>query len=219
MNPFKIHPSKISLVTFDRVMDGTVSDFSTMLSDTNAWLTPQRVEDGVTLNYSGEMEDFEEQGSSGVLVQKGSVIKRQSLQFTVNLGRWNFNIEQVFRGGASGDVADDQTASIEGSDDATSVTGLGLPTTLETQKFAALIEMPANKDDDKTLRLFLPKVGISFEDREQNLNHSQQTPSMKFKAYGLETSDPDELTPVQTIYGAATDDGLIFPVEGKPDQT
>lgn len=213
----KIHPSKIALVPFDRILDGTVTTLDDIKTDTEAWLLPQRIEDGVTLNFSGDQEDYEEQGESGVLVLKDSVNMRRGLEFTINLGRWHFKIEQVLRGGKSEDVKSDQTLSIEGADDATGVEGLGIPSTVTTQKFAVLFEMPANKSDGNTLYMLIPKAGISVDDREQNLTHPQQTPALTFKAYGLETSDPDELTPVQDIYSEATDDGLIFPVEGAPD--
>jgi hypothetical protein len=213
----KIHPSKIALVPFDRILDGTVTTLDDLKTDTEAWLVPQRIEDGVTLNFSGDQEDYEEQGSSGILVLKDSVNMRRGLEFTINLGRWNFIIEQTLRGGKSGDVEETQTLSIDAADDATAVKGLGIPATLTTQKFAVLFEMPANKSDSNVLYQLVPKAGISVDDREQALTHAQQTPALTFKAYGLETADPDELTPVQDIYSEATDDGLIFPVEGQPD--
>lgn len=217
MKHYKIHPTKIALVQFSRVQDGTVATLDAIKNDTAAWLFPRRVEDGITLNITGETEDYEGQGSSGVLVPLDSIIKRKGVEFTINLSHWTFSVEQLARGGKTADVATDHTASISANDDATSIEGLGNPTKLETEKFTLLIEMPANKSDSKVLYLLMPKVGITFGDREMSLNHAQQNPSLTFRCYGLETADPDELTPVQSIYTEATDDGLLFPIEGKTD--
>lgn len=199
-------------------MDGTVDSISAFLQDVEAFLVPNRIEDGVTLSMTSEAVDYEEEGSGGVIVLKDTLRRRKGLEFTINLGRWSFQIEALMQGQSPDAVKADQTASIDAAADATAITGLEITNALETEKFAALMIMPANKSDGKTLYYLVPKVAISHADREQTLNHTQQTPALVFKALGLETSDPDEVTPCQALYSGVSDDGLYYFFEGAPDE-
>lgn len=213
----KLHPKKIVLVPLSRVLDGTVADIASFSTDTAAWLVPNRIEEGVTFNKTGEAVDYEEETEDGVIVQMDTFKRRKGLEFTINLGRWSFEIEALMQGKDQDNVEDDQTASLEGSDDATSIKGLDLSDELTTQKFAVVLIFPENKDDGKTLYCYLPKMAISISDNEQQLTAEQQSPALTFKALGLETSDPDELSPSQDIYSKVTAGGLYFFFEGEVD--
>lgn len=210
----KVHPKNIYLADHESVVDGTISTLALLKQHATAFLVPSRTQDDVTVHYSGEDVDYQEQGSSGMLVLSDRVSMSKGTGFTVNMGRWSFEIAAMREGQNQAAVETDHQAGIDGPADSTAVKGIAPKATVLKKKFAALIEMPANPDDGKVLYILLPKVVAALNDYEQQLNHSQQNPALRFDATLLETA---EVTNYQALYNKVTDDGLCYWFEGKAD--
>ncbi|XWN36093.1 MAG: hypothetical protein ROO71_09015 [Balneola sp.] len=210
-------PKNIYLVGLDQITDGTVATLAALKAAASVYAIPNRPEEGITFTMGGEDVTREEQGSDGVITMIDSVQKRRTASITINESRWSFKVLSLLNGQKIGDIETNHELSIDADADATAVTGLKLRTSIVKEKFAVLIEFPVNKDDAKTLYLYLPKMGIATQDVTKNLNHDQQKPPMQFNAYALETADPDELTPQLDIYNKITDNGLYYFIEGKKD--
>lgn len=217
MKKFVIFPEKIALVDHSRILDGTLTSLADFQTDPSSFLLPRRNEDGVTLSFSGESVDIQEQAENGMMLMSDRLRKSHGVSLALNTGQWNFQMEALMRGQSAGSVANDQTASIEGPNDATAITGIDFLNAFETEKFATLLVMPVNKVSGDRLYYYLPKATMEIGDREQTLNTEQQANTLTLTGLALQTSDPDELTPHQAIYGAVNDHGLVFPIEGQPD--
>lgn len=211
---FVIYPEKIALVDHSRILDGTVNYLDAFETDASAYLVPRRVEDGVTINYTGEAVDIEEQAENGLLVLVDTFKKRFGVNFTINVGQWTFELEALARGQQKSDVNAAHNVQ-KGIPPAAKVatTGIDFAASILTEKYAALFIMPPNKDDGKRLYLYMPKISQNFQDREHALSVNQQQVGLTMKALALQTSDPDELTPHQAIYTEVTAQDLLFPIE------
>ncbi len=210
-------PKNIYLVLLDQITDGTIATLTALKGAASVYAVPKRPEEGIVFSTTAEDVDYEEMGLDGVLTLVDSKEKRRGATITINESRWSFNQMALLKGQALSDVKSDHELSIDADADATAVTGIDLKTTIEKQKFACLVEFPANKSDGKTLFLYMPKLVIAGQDLSLNLTHDQQKPPMQWKALALETADPDEVTPHQDIYNKITDNGLYYFFEGKKD--
>lgn len=211
-----LYPEKIYLIDHTRIQDGTADTIAAIKADANVFLVPRRGEEGVTFNRTGEALDLRERAENGKMVTIDQLDVEAGQTFSINLGRWSFEIEAIKRGRLSGDVEEDHTASIEAAQDAT-VKGLKLEQTLEQSKMAALFQMPADKASGDTLYFYVPKCQRNVADAEQTLNVEQQSNVLNMICLALEEADPDEVTPHQAIYDNVNAYDLGFWFEGQVD--
>lgn len=211
-----LYPERIYLVDHSRIQDGTVNTIATLKADANVFLVPRRGEEGVTFSRSGEALNIRERAENGKMVTVDQLDTEAGQTFSINLGRWSFEIEALKRGRLAGDVEEDHKASIDASEDAT-VKGIKLEQTLEQSKMAALFQMPVDKQTGETLYFYVPKCQRNVADAEQTINVEQQSNVLNMICLALEESDPDEVTPHQAIYDNVNAYDLGFWFEGSID--
>jgi len=193
------------------VVDGTIATLAALKAHASAFLVPSRTEADITQHFSGEDKDFYEQGSSGLMVLADRVKNGHGYGFTINSGRWSFELQALKRGQSNTDVANNQTLSVALANDVTNATGIPSMTTILKEKFVALIELPVNPDDNKTLYLLVQRVIAASNDGDVVMNKNQINTAIRFDASKLEA---DEIAPYQALHAQVTDDGLYYYVEG-----
>lgn len=212
-----LYPEKIYLVKEDRIQDGTIATLAALKEDASVYLVPRRGEEGVTFNISEAGIDIRERAANGSLVHLDKKRTEFGMTFTINMGRWDFNIEALLRGAHPDIVEEDHVASIETADDAT-VKGLAFLQSINTEKFTALFECAEEPSTGKRLYYYVPKITREFGDREHVLNVQQISSPLPFRALALDDDlSPDPVTAHQEIYNKVTHTDLFFPFYGSID--
>ena len=212
-----LYPEKIFLVKEDRVQDGSIATLAALMADASAYAIPRRGEEGVTFNFSESGVDVRERAPSGVMVHLNNFRTEFGVTFTINLGRWDFNIEALLRGDHPENVKVDYDGSIDAANDAT-VTGLQFVQTILRDEFTFLFVMPEEPTTGKRLYYYIPRAVRNPGDREQVLNVAQVTSQLSFRALALDDEiTPDPRTAHRAIYAGVTHTDLAFAFYGKPD--
>lgn len=218
MEPFVIYPKSIYLVKESRVQDGTVATLAALKTDQSVYAVPRKGEEGVMLNYTEEGLTIRERSSSGVMLDVKNFRTSFGLTITINLGRWDFNIEALLRGDHPENVETDHTASIAGANDSTAVTGIAFVQSILKDEFTMLCEMNEDPASGETLYFYVPKATRNFGDREMSMNVNQVSSPLSFRALALdEDVSPSQVVAHQAIYNNVTADELGFFFKGKPD--
>lgn len=207
MEKFLIYPKRILMVDHTRVIDGTVDTIAKFATDASAYVVPRRADAGVTLNIQESGIDIQERSESGSLVRIKNYRNSFGASFTINLGRWDFNIEALLRGKAKTDVEVNHKASVVADAD-TTVTGIDVANAMDVSEFAVIFEMPADSATGKVLRYYFPKVSRTLGDREQSMTVAQQSNQITMSALALSAA---EVTAHRDIYDKVTEDGLYYP--------
>ncbi|MEQ9309688.1 MAG: hypothetical protein RLN90_09550 [Balneolaceae bacterium] len=211
-----LRPKAIYLADHESVVDGTIDSIADLKAHASKYLVPSRTETDAILHLSAEDVDFVEQGStSGLQVLADRLRKAMGAGFSINMGRWEVQIQALSRGQSNvDDVETDQTTSIAADNDATGMTGLKAISTLTKTKFVALMELPVNLGDGKTLYILFQKVVAASNEGDIPLNNSQVSQTLRFDSTLLEAA---EVTAYQAIHAEVVDDGLYYIIEGKTD--
>lgn len=212
-----IYPENIYLIKEDRIQDGSVDTLKKLKEDAAVYKVPRRGEEGVTFNFNQAGTDVRERAKNGALVHIKTFQTEFGLTFTINLGRWDFNIEALLRGDHPEIVKEDHVASIEGADDAT-VKGLEFVQSILKEEFTVLFEMAEEPDSGDRLYCYIPKSSRDYGDRETVLNVAQISSPLTYRALALDDDlDPDPVTAHQEIYSKVTHTDLAFFFFGQID--
>lgn len=212
-----IYPENIYLIKEDRIQDGSVDTLKKLKEDAAVYKVPRRGEEGVTFNFNQAGTDVRERAKNGALVHIKTFQTEFGLTFTINLGRWDFNIEALLRGDHPDIVKEDHVASIEGADDAT-VKGLEFVQSILKEEFTVLFEMAEEPDSGDRLYCYIPKSSRDYGDRETVLNVAQISSPLTYRALALDDDlDPDPVTAHQEIYSKVTHTDLAFFFFGQID--